>query len=75
MGDGREKIEKKRAKAAVKLAKSRANGPRSVTDPATDRGAFQNGVVRFLREGLFQTIVKVAAGLIVGYLLLRFGLR
>ena len=32
------------------------------------------GLMRFVREGLFQTVVKVVAGLIVGYLLLQFGL-
>jgi hypothetical protein len=39
------------------------------------RSAFRAGLMRFVREGIFQTIVKVAAGLVVGYLLLRFGLR
>ena len=40
-----------------------------------DRSRFRAGVMRFVREGIFQTIVKIAAGLVVGYLLLRFGLR
>ena len=40
-----------------------------------DRSSFKAGVMRFVREGIFQTVVKVIAGLIVGYLLLRFGLR
>jgi len=31
-------------------------------------------MMRFVREGLFQTVVKVIAGLIVGFLLVRFGL-
>ena len=40
-----------------------------------DSSSFKAGVMRFVREGIFQTVVKVIAGLIVGYLLLRFGLR
>lgn len=40
-----------------------------------DRSSLKAGVMRFVREGIFQTVVKVIAGLIVGYLLLRFGLR
>jgi hypothetical protein len=130
MGDDREKVEKKRAKAAVKQEKSRAkasreggasgaapvvarsagvlpagvgvsveregDGSRVVVSGLSDRqirrllphvvgevliavtadrSAFRAGFMRFVREGLFQTIVKVAAGLIVGYLLLRFGMR
>ena len=39
------------------------------------RSAFRAGLMRFVREGVFQAIVKVVAGLVVGYLLLRFGLR
>jgi len=31
-------------------------------------------MMRFVREGAFQTIVKVIAGLIVGILLITFGL-
>jgi len=42
---------------------------------AADRSAFRAGLMRFVREGLFQTFIKVLAGLIVGYLLLEFGLR
>ncbi len=38
-----------------------------------DRRPVRSAIMRFVREGLFQTIVKVIAGLIVGYLLLRFG--
>jgi len=126
MGDEREKLEKKRAKAAVKREKSRGKAARSDIAPAAgrtagvlpsgvgvsveregdasrvvvsglndgqirrllphvinevliavtaDRSAFRAGVMRFVREGLFQTIIKVAAGLIVGYLLLRFGVQ
>jgi hypothetical protein len=30
--------------------------------------------MRFVREGVFQTVVKIIAGLVVGYLLIRFGL-
>ena len=39
------------------------------------RSAFRASLMRFVREGVFQTIVKIVAGLVVGYLLLRFGLR
>ena len=40
-----------------------------------ERSAFRAGLLRFVREGLFQTVVKIVAGLVVGYLLIRFGLR
>jgi hypothetical protein len=40
-----------------------------------DKSSLKAGVMRFVREGIFQTVIKVIAGLIVGYLLLRFGLR
>jgi hypothetical protein len=40
-----------------------------------ERNALRAGLMRFVREGVFQTAVKIAAGLVVGYLLLRFGLR
>jgi len=33
------------------------------------------GMMRFVREGIFQTIVKVIAGLIVGILLIFFGTK
>ncbi len=36
---------------------------------------FRASLLRFLREGLFHTIIKVIAGLIVGYLLVYIGLR
>ena len=39
-----------------------------------DRSAFRAGLLRFVREGVFQTIIKIVAGLVVGYLLIRFGL-
>ncbi len=32
-------------------------------------------LLRFIREGIFQTIVKIVAGLIVGILLIKFGLN
>jgi len=49
---------------------------REITIAVTaDKNAFRAGVMRFVREGLFQTFIKVLAGLIVGYLLLEFGLR
>ena len=40
-----------------------------------DENSFRAALMRFVREGIFQTIIKVAAGLIVGYLLLMFGLN
>lgn len=40
-----------------------------------ERSALRAGLLRFVREGLFQTVVKIVAGLVVGYLLIRFGLR
>jgi hypothetical protein len=42
---------------------------------AEDQNALRAGMMRFVREGVFQTIIKVIAGLIVGYLLLTFGLK
>jgi len=41
---------------------------------AEDRNTLRAGMMRFVREGIFQTLIKVVAGLIVGYLLLKFGL-
>ena len=38
-----------------------------------DRNVFRATVLRFFREGLFQTAVKVAAGLIVAFLLMQLG--
>ena len=40
-----------------------------------ERNAFKAGLLRFFREGTFQTVVKVIAGLIVGILLFKFGLK
>jgi hypothetical protein len=40
-----------------------------------ERSAFKAGLLRFVKEGLFQTIIKVVAGLVVGYLLIRYGPR
>ena len=40
-----------------------------------ERSAFKAGLLRFFREGTFQTVVKVIAGLIVGVLLFKFGLK
>jgi hypothetical protein len=42
---------------------------------AAERSAFRAGLLRFVREGLFQTVVKIIAGLVAGYVLIRFGLR
>jgi hypothetical protein len=39
-----------------------------------EKSAFRAGLLRFVREGIFQTVIKVVAGLVVGYLLIRFGL-
>ena len=38
-------------------------------EKSTIRAAF----MRFVREGIFQTIVKVLAGLIVAWVLIKFG--
>jgi len=40
-----------------------------------EHSAFKAGLLRFFREGAFQTLVKVIAGLIVGVLLFKFGLK
>lgn len=40
-----------------------------------EKSAFKAGLLRFFREGSFQTLVKVVAGLIVGLLLYQFGLK
>ena len=39
-----------------------------------DRSSFRAGLMRFVREGVFHTLIKVIAGLIVGYLLIKLGL-
>ncbi len=39
-----------------------------------DRNTLRAGMMRFVREGVFQTIIKVIAGLIVGYMLLKLGM-
>lgn len=40
-----------------------------------EKNALKAGMLRFFREGAFQTLVKVIAGLIVGLLLYKFGLK
>ncbi len=40
-----------------------------------EHSAFKAGLLRFFREGAFQTLVKIVAGLIVGILLFKFGLK
>ena len=40
-----------------------------------ERSSLRAAAMRFVREGAFQTVIKIVAGLVVGYLLLRFGLR
>lgn len=39
-----------------------------------DRSAVRGAFLGFVREGLVPTLIKVIAGLIVGFLLVRFGL-
>lgn len=41
----------------------------------SEHNAFKAGLMRFIREGVFQTLIKVITGLIVGYLLIRLGIR
>ena len=41
----------------------------------SEENVVKAGLLRFFREGAFQTIVKVVAGLIVGILLYQFGLK
>ena len=36
-----------------------------------DKHVLKAGFMRFVKEGVFQTIVKIIAGLIVGYLLIQ----
>ncbi len=43
----------------------------SVTE---DSNTLKAALMRFVREGFFQTIIKVVAGLIVGYILIKLGL-
>ena len=40
-----------------------------------EKSRFKAGVMRFVREGLFETIVKIVAGLVVGILLLEWGFK
>ncbi|HYW68775.1 MAG TPA: hypothetical protein VE960_04155 [bacterium] len=82
------KIEKARAKAAMARAEAAdAEAAREAaegrtgdsgttgTDAPVGEGSFRAGLLRFVKEGAFQTIVKIVAGLVVGYLLIKFGLR
>lgn len=39
-----------------------------------ERSSIRAALLRFVREGLFQAFIKMLAGLIVGYLLVRLGL-
>ena len=39
-----------------------------------EKSQFRAGLMRFVREGMFQTLVKIVAGLIVGILLIKLGL-
>jgi len=38
-----------------------------------DQNSFKAAAMKFVREGLFQTIIKVIAGLVVGYVLIKVG--
>lgn len=84
------KARKKEAKAAAKIEKARARAAgaggataeRSAPEHSTPEhstpdvgSSFRAGLLRFMKEGAFQTIVKIVAGLVVGYLLIKFGLR
>ena len=40
-----------------------------------ERSSMRAAAMRFVREGAFQTLIKIVAGLVVGFLLVRFGLR
>lgn len=40
-----------------------------------EKSSFRAAMMRMAREGLFQTLIKIIAGLIVGLLLVQFGLR
>ena len=40
-----------------------------------DKNSLKAGFMRFVREGVFQTIIKIIAGLVVGYLLIQFGME
>ena len=74
------KLRKKEAKARVKEAKARAReaearaGEAGARPRETEDGS-RARLSRLVREGAFQTVVKVIAGLIVAYLVIRFGLR
>ena len=39
-----------------------------------EKSTIRGALMRFVREGIFQTIIKVTAGLIVAWVLIRFGL-
>lgn len=80
----RAKTEAKAAKAEAKAAKAEAKrrakeatpqGNGAEAAPATPAPGFRASLVRVVREGLFQTVIKVIAGLIVAYLIYRFGFR
>ena len=77
MSDDGTKARKKEAKAAVKIEKARAKAAKASAGAGDTEGesSYRAGLLRFVKEGAFQTIVKIIAGLVVGYLLIRFGLR
>ena len=74
MTDDARKLAKKRAKSELKLAKKRAKAARKGAQQGTASES-RGGIGRLFRESLVQTIIKVVAGLIVAYLVIRFGLR
>lgn len=41
---------------------------------AAEHSSLRAGLMRFVREGIFQTIIKVMAGLVVGFVLIKLGL-
>ncbi len=63
------KAGKKEAKAALKRAKAEGERGDAAETPR------DGGLRHLLGRGLFQLIVKIAAGLIVAYILIRLGMN
>ena len=68
----RAKAEKKLAKARAKQAGAEASRPPIVVIPVGEKKPWWK---RFIQEHLVQIIIKVIAGLIVAYLVWRFGFK
>lgn len=70
------KAEKKRAKANAKLAKAAAKRE-TAEDRRSAPGEESSGAPfrRLVGQGVFQLIVKIIAGLVVAYVLIRLGMR